>query len=116
MRLPRVRFTVRRMMVAVAIVGTIFAVAAHLHRQDRTKAIHLIGLHRYRAKDSRLESARLLRLAGSESNPRKAVIWKYEAALYVKSAKTHEERAETIRRLYGFKPWPSFVPDPPEPK
>lgn len=91
MRLPRVRFTVRRLMVAVAVVGLLFGMA---DRSRRFSAIaDLYGGYRVQASVTTPEEIRQLK----EWNA-------YRKAFYLK-----------YRRAARY-PWLPIESDPPEPK
>ncbi len=102
MKLPRVRFTVRRMMVAVAVVGTAFGSSVVLWRRAerfrRLAADH--GMFRVRVNDGP-ECSMWFKVDGDTTSPvrdewRRALAEKYDrAARY---------------------PWLPVAPDPPEPE
>jgi hypothetical protein len=94
MKLPRVRFTVRRMMVAVAVVGLAFGVTKWIKgRRDMFESL----------ADDYLDEGSAFAEYGhglTELNPRSA--WNWAMYLKYKQAARH--------------PWFPVAPDPPEPE
>jgi hypothetical protein len=93
MALPRVRFTVRRMMVAVAVVACIFW-ASLLIIERRGRFLIIVGSHR-------MPDARFLRHR--------------DADYVLRLARWHDE----MQAKYEFAaahPWLPVAPDPPEPE
>src|SRR4051812_191410 len=102
MRLPRVRFTVRRMMVVVGLAAVVSWMIAEAHgrRQHRTAMARLYS--------GKLTPLILKGLRCAEANP-------------LRSEMSEEEvrRAETYMRLireYNFRATRPWLSDPPEPK
>jgi hypothetical protein len=108
MRMPRFRFTIRRMMVAVAIVGALFGVLGLWQRSaayaaiaerhaDEELAIVALALDALTARDGpRLPTGLTLRMLMS-----RAVL--------------HHKLARKYRRAARY-PWLPVAPDPPEPE
>src|SRR6202012_4687301 len=57
MKLPRMRFTVRRMMVAVAVAAVIFAGMIQIPGVFRSRSVRLSSARHYRWRESNLRSA-----------------------------------------------------------
>jgi heme exporter protein D len=105
MRLLHVRFTVRRMMVAVAVVALLLMAVSTLQRRA-----HLQGLadyHAERARQIRSSSAPIQTPDGDYSQPRS------EAAL--RRAGYHHALAEKYDFAARYH-WLPVAPDPPEPE
>lgn len=94
MRLPRVQFTLRRLIVAVALVGTILGVLAGRRSQFR-------GLAAYHSAKGRAM------INGGLPRDDSAA-WKLERDLW------HGVLAEKYKRAARY-PWLPVAPDPPEP-
>jgi len=96
MRVPRVRFTVRRMMIAVAVVGAMMGWFALQRRAERFQ-------QRAAAHGRKAEAARDYMALG----------------IYNPTLTKHHAYHEEMRRKYDrgvLHPWLFVAPDPPEPK
>jgi hypothetical protein len=122
MRFPRVRFTVRRLMIVVAFVAIPFW-AAHLWR--------LSNLHRVRAHLAAVKEVALLKnsdtyetmatklrdLAGSEGNPELSAAWLEKSEWLADRARRNRLRYVVVHHFYlrsqylVFHPWLTG-PDP----
>jgi hypothetical protein len=103
MKLPRVRFTVRRMMVAVALVALCLAAWSYWDRRDERFLEFAVKAmtHTTLARDYETGRPFGSLLERAPVNPRKAA---YHAAL----ARKYERAASH--------PWLPVAPDPPEPE
>lgn len=114
MRWPRVRFTVRRMMIAVAITGVTLGVGLVLHRRaaayrsraayHEAKAVTWMGVH-----------AENDAWATDTSNPERAsrAQWAVEQAWA--AIVYHRNMCDKYLHAARY-PWLSVEPDPPEPE
>jgi hypothetical protein len=99
MRLPRVRFTVRQMMVAVAVVAMLFGgVQGMKRRQERLSSL------------ARHHGVKMLE-GGSLS-----MVLSQEHGRYFFAKRVWHERMHRKYRLAAARPWRHVEPDPPEPK
>ncbi|WP_435016358.1 hypothetical protein TA3x_003923 [Tundrisphaera sp. TA3] len=96
MKLPHVRFTVRRMMVAVAMASVVFALAASLLRRSSE----------FRRR------ATLHRLAYAKIHPNTGAF----PDLYLSDKELHHIDLATKYERAARYPWLPIEPDPPEPK
>jgi hypothetical protein len=98
MKIPRVRFTMRRMMAAVAIMAIVLGVTIERHNRFRKIAVH------HRAEFVRVaRRGPLVLFAGSSDDP---VMLRLEWHVSIISKHEHASR-------YPFLP---VAPDPPEPE
>jgi hypothetical protein len=97
MRLPRVRLTVRGLMVAVAIVGVVYGVMIERHSRFRKLA------SRHQAEGEKLLKMPIISFSGSEDDP---VVRRFE---------WHYSRQLKYERAARY-PWLPVAPDPPEPE
>jgi hypothetical protein len=104
MRLTRVRFTVRRLMVAVAAAGAMSAAVAAI----RARSERFRSLAEYHAARVAMWSR------GSEGRYRVWVDWRGERVSRAASG-WHADLAGKYERAARH-PWLSVAPDPPEPK
>ena len=95
MRLPRVRFTVRRMMIAVAVVAL---------------AIGMVARSRQMSKIADRHAAQILEHSQMMPLPNGAF-----AALLDNRGEWHQAMVAKYRRVARF-PWLPVEPDPPEPE
>jgi hypothetical protein len=123
MRLPRVRFTVRRLMVAMAIVGLLVGLMMrHLHFR------RMADYHDSRVVES-FEIGRPPREPGSlESAPASITVYNHFGRLVGRAGKTRDglkrlmslsDWHEVMRRKFEYaarRPWLPVEPDPPEPE
>jgi hypothetical protein len=101
--MSQVRFTVRSMMMAVAILAIVIGTAAYLARENRRAAISAYRSHALHADTYRKLQSDLLRMTAQESDQGTAALYKYEALLNGKQALGHEQAAQRIRRSYRLK-------------
>ena len=101
MRMPRFRFTVRRMMVAVAIVAMLLGAWAALAR--RTANLRQVALE-HGQKAGRLEIETVT-----------SAISQGEAARRMEIVHWHDAMSAKYERAARY-PWLTVAPDPPEPK
>jgi hypothetical protein len=97
MRVPRVRFTVRRMMVAVAMLAALLAIGAGLQRRQ-ARFERLFSYHRGLAGPMIIHSFD----PGSPTSKTASGRWHWDLSM---------KYADAARR-----PWLPVAPDPPEPK
>jgi hypothetical protein len=113
MRWPRVRFTVRRLMVAVAIVALAFGVGTMRWRQLtlRAKADHHERIEREQGgKQRAIED-----LARAANTPELAAQMRGDKAVHARIEGYHARLKEKYRQL-SARPWLPVAPDPPEPE
>jgi hypothetical protein len=108
MRLPRVRFTVRRMMVAVAIVALLAGVGRAYHRHVRFKEIAFE--HDFKAHPFHCGMA-----IPDESNIAEWKEWRERRNRESKMETYHAQMFDKYERAARL-PWLFVEPDPPEPK
>jgi hypothetical protein len=107
MRVPRVRFTVRRMMVAVAVVAAVLAVSpfpqryANYHREALEHA-RLVGVSRENAK---------VQLAAWPEHPEVRALLDASAAEWERLAAWHADLAQKYSHA-ASRPWESVPLDP----
>jgi hypothetical protein len=109
MRMPRVRFTVRRLMVAVAVLALVAAIGEMTRRSasyDR--------LARYYAERETL-SLDLMAAFARPDRPELSEVCSVEYARNRAFAE-HEERLKRKYRRAARYPWLPVAPDPPEPE
>jgi hypothetical protein len=99
MRLPRVQFTLRRLMVAVAIVGLTVGIGIEGERR-RSRFLRIAIDHSHQA---------ILRLSGNTWSPLRMVEMQKAYAHY------HDLMAQKYKRAARY-PWLPVAPDPPKPK
>ena len=110
MRVPRLRFTVRRMMVAVAVVAAVLAVSpfpqryANYHRKALEHA-RLVGVSRENAK---------VHLAAWPEHPEVRALLEASAAEWERLAAWHADLAQKYSNA-ASRPWESVPLDPREP-
>jgi hypothetical protein len=114
MKLPRVRFTVRRMMVAVAVVAIIFGLIVHSarRRQERLEATWIQSDWMERIS---LEKLRRCTQAGES----------FAASAFADNVKEYARRRREVEAALGYRPdalrypLPAYlsepIPTPPEP-
>jgi hypothetical protein len=118
MSLPRVRFTVRRLMVAVAIVGGLIGGSVECRR--RLESERRIGEYQRLAKHHHRAAARL-RDRYRESPQESVVLFIHSSefaqtpALKLKWAEYHESLSRKYEQA-ASNPWAPLPPDPPEPE
>jgi hypothetical protein len=113
MRLPRMRFTLRRMMVVVAILAMAFAIPDAIERR-RSHFRDLASIHTAKAESY-----------GRQSGPSSVIIYRSakppgpaeEARSRRKYAMIfYHSGLESKYRAAATRPWLPVFPDPPEPK
>jgi hypothetical protein len=103
MRLTRPRFTVRRLMIAVAVVGLALATAIMMRRSDEFRALA------EEQADNEAASLEYADDARGEHGDQQRVARGEQMAVYHRALKIKYERAARY-------PWLPVAPDPPEPK
>jgi TPR repeat protein len=132
MRLPRVRFTVRRMMVAVAVVALVFACGLQARRLHRLSRAYAEKAARFGFGEKMLRAAAAMYQAGSESLKKDLATRPVEPALrelLARDAEDEERNAERILRSANYRgllrskyehaaahPWLPVADDPPYPE
>ncbi len=115
MRFPRVRFTVRRMMVAVAIAAILLGLYGWVVRLRRMSVEFLAEARRHADMEKMLRT--ISGVSGRDSlveiSPGPGVPWKRNTA----GAEADQEAALKLKYEHAARyPWLPVAPDPPEPE
>jgi hypothetical protein len=113
MQIPRARFTVRRMMVAVAIVGVLLAVGELMRR----RAVYLDRAERYQSM-AKPRFGWTPPFDANEAEVRKAIA-EFRATREADLNRPEVQRWLRLARKYDHAaryPWLPVAPDPPEPE
>jgi hypothetical protein len=107
MRVPRMRFTVRRIMVAAAVVAVLLAVAPF---RQRSATYHRKALEHSRLVGVSRENAQV-QLAAWPEHPEVRALMEASAAEFERLAVWHADLAEKYRRA-ASRPWEMMPLDP----
>ena len=116
MRMPRVRFTVRRMMIAVAIVAFLVGGGIEAARFKRLRASHLDDA----AYHARREAEELRNVAQFDRGRREGATNANDRSIVLmeRSSRLRVEYHAQLKRKYlraANRPWQSVTPDPKDP-
>ena len=103
MKIPRLRFTVRRLMVAVSLAAVALGCVAQIRDQARRSAhrdlLRKEAFYAARERGVKMMVADCLHRAATAADPRSAEAWKAEAAGLAKEAAAHGRERERLARL-----------------
>jgi hypothetical protein len=111
--MPRFRFTVRRMMVVVAIVAVIFAVGGMVRRSMRLR--ERAEFHERMGREEAEATRAVEDLARGADDPQYAAEVRAVAAASARLGGWHTRMGAKYRKLARH-PWLPVEPDPPEPE